>query len=74
MMTRLGGHFAMTRSAMTGGAALRDTAAGWLSAAAFVSMALAAARMAGCTKREKVLDVETPAGNIEVYEEKPVTE
>jgi uncharacterized lipoprotein YajG len=54
--------------------AFRETAVGWVSAAAFLSMALAAALLAGCTKREKVLDVETPAGSVEVYEEKPVTE
>jgi len=59
---------------VTGGMAFRETAIGWVSAAAFLSMALAAALLAGCTKREKVLDVETPGGSVEVYQEKPVTE
>ena len=59
---------------MNGGAALRDSAGEWLAGTAFLSMALAALLLAGCTKREKVLDVETPGGSIEVYEEKPVTE
>jgi len=59
---------------MTGGTAFRETTVGWVSAAAFISMALAAALMSGCTKREKVVDIQTPAGSVEVYEEKPVTE
>ena len=59
---------------MTGTAGLREPSVGWASVAAFVSMALAAALMAGCTKREKVVDIETPAGSVEVYEQKPVTE
>lgn len=59
----------MTRGAMTGDAAVRETAVRWFSAAAFVSMALAAALMAGCTKQEKVLDVQTPGGSVEVYKE-----
>ena len=56
------------------GTASRDSSFERVAVAAFLSMAFAAALMSGCTKREKVLDVETPAGGIEVYEEKPVTE
>lgn len=59
---------------MTGTRVLRETTAGWLTTAAFVAMALAAILTSGCTKREKVVDIKTPAGSVEVYEEKPVTE
>lgn len=37
--------------------------------AAFLLMALTPILIAGCTEREKVLDIETPGGGIEVYEE-----
>jgi uncharacterized lipoprotein YajG len=56
------------------GATFRDEVASWVSLAAFLSMALATALLAGCTKQEKVVDVNTPAGHVEVYKEKPVTE
>ena len=56
------------------GTASRDSSFERVAVAAFVSMAFAAALMTGCTRQEKVLDVQTPAGVVEVYEEKPVTE
>jgi len=45
-----------------------------LALTAFLTMALATVLLSGCTKEEKVLDIETPRGSIEVYDEKPITE
>lgn len=36
----------------------------------FCTVALMALASVGCERKEKVLDVETPAGEIEVYEDK----
>jgi hypothetical protein len=44
-----------------------------LALAAFLAMAAAMMFLAGCTKREKVLDIDTPAGSVEVYEEERPT-
>lgn len=43
----------------------------WFSATGiFCAAALMAVASVGCERKEKVLDVETPAGDIEVYEDK----
>ena len=44
-----------------------------LALAAFLAMAAATTLLAGCTKREKVLDIDTPAGSVEVYEDQRPT-
>ncbi|HEX6984089.1 MAG TPA: hypothetical protein VF170_01875 [Planctomycetaceae bacterium] len=55
---------------MTGVSRHDDRATSWVSLAAFLSMALAAALLTGCVREEeKVLDIETPGGSIEVYEQ-----
>ena len=47
----------------------KDSSFERVAVAAFVSMAFAAALMTGCTQQEKVLGVQAPAGDVEVYEE-----
>lgn len=53
---------------------LSDRWGNGLALTAFLAMAFATVLLSGCTKEEKVLDIETPRGNIEVYQEKPITE
>ncbi|MGC1276111.1 MAG: hypothetical protein WBC44_20600 [Planctomycetaceae bacterium] len=59
---------------MTGTTFPREQWTNGLALSAFLAMAFGTILLAGCTKQEKVLDVETPGGSIEVYEEKPITE
>lgn len=59
---------------MIGTATPREQWMNGLALTAFLAMAFATILLTGCTKQEKVLDVETPGGSIEVYEEKPISE
>jgi hypothetical protein len=61
-------------SSMSGHATTREQAGNWLSLITFLLMAVAAVALAGCTRQEKVLDIETPGGRVEVYEERPILE
>jgi len=53
---------------------LSDSWSNGLALTAFLAMALTTVLLSGCTTEQKVLDIETPRGNIEVYQEKPITE
>ncbi len=64
----------MSGAVLREAAGFQEAAGEWIAGTAFLAVALAAVLLAGCTKREKVLDVETPGGSVEVYKEKPVTE
>lgn len=59
---------------MTGGKASHDASGAWVPTAAFIACATAAVLAAGCTREEKILEVDTPGGSVEITKEKPVTE